>query len=156
MSYKSLQKRAKKTECREEARDVIQKDGTTKRVHKYKRKKRFGKSLNSRAPAMFLSILEKKALALGGSFVKVDTKSYKASQYDHVTDSYVKVPLSQREKIVGGHPVQRLSDRNRNDTYDRPDRAGCMEGFEVFLDMQDRLVRDMKSRGLSMKQCFGF
>lgn len=161
MSYKSLQKRSKKTERQERASDVAQKDGTTKSIHKYKRKKRFGKSLNNRAPAMFLSILEKKALTLGGSFVKVDTRSYKASQYDHTTDSYGKIPLSQRSKKIGGREVQRdlysaFLICNSNDTYDHPDRARCIDSFETFLDMQDRLLADMKSRQVSMKQCFGF
>lgn len=161
MSYRSLQKRAKNTARQEKASDVAQKDGTTKKVYKYKRKKRFGKSLNNRAPAMFLSILEKKALTLGGTFVKVDTRVYKASQYDHTTDRYVKAPLSQRSKIIGGHEVQRdlysaFLIRNSNDTYDRPDRLKCIEGFETFLDMQDRLLADMKRRQMSMKQCFGF
>lgn len=161
MSYKSLRKRAKKTERQDEASDVVRKDGTTKKVHKYKRRKRFGKSLNNRAPAMFLSILGQKALALGGSFVKVDTRSYKASQYDHTTDSYGKVPLSQRSKVIGGREVQRdlysaFLLRNSNDTYDRPDRVRRTDSFETFLDMQDRLLADMKSRRASMKQCFGF
>ena len=121
--YKSLQKKAKKTERQEKASDIARKDGTTKKVYKYKRKKRFGKSLNSRSPALFLSLLEHKALALGGSFEKVKTRSYKASQYDHTTGRYVKIPLSQRGKVVGGHEVQRdlysaFLIRNSNDTYD--------------------------------------
>lgn len=161
MSYKSLQKRAKKTERQEKVSDIAQKDGTTKSIHKYKRKKRFGKSLNNRAPAMFLSILEKKALTLGGSFVKVDIRSYKASQYDHTTDSYGKVPLSQRSKVIRGHEVQRdlysaFLIRNSNDAFDHPDRVRCIDSFETFLDMQDKLLADMKSRQVSMKQCFGF
>ncbi len=161
MSYKALQKRSKKTERQEKASDVTQKDGTTKKVYKYKRKKRFGKSLNSRSPALFLSFLEQKALLCGGSFVKVKTKSYKASQYDHTTDSYVKVPLSQRSKAIGGHDVQRdlysaFLIRNSNETYDHPDRARCIRDFDGFLDMQSRLLADMKSRQMSMKQCFGF
>lgn len=161
MSYKALQKKAKKTERQENASDIAQKDGTTKKVCKYKRKKRFGKSLNSRSPALFLSLLEQKALQCGGSFEKVKTKSYKASQYDHTTDNYVKVPLSQRSKVVGGHEVQRdlysaFLIRNSNDNYDHPDRARCIRDFDVFIDMQDRLLADMKGRQVSMKQCFGF
>lgn len=161
MPYKGLQRRAKKTERQEKASDIRQKDGTTKKVRKYKRKKRFGKSLNNRAPALFLSILERKALLRGGSFAKVDTKAYRASQYDHTTDSYVKIPLSQRDKQIGDHEVQRdlysaFLIRNSNDTYDHPDRVRCIDSFEIFLDMQDRLLSDMKRRQVSMKQCFGF
>jgi len=161
MSYKALQKRAKKTERQEKVSDIAQKDGTIKKVRKYRRKKRFGKSLNNRAPALFLSILEQKAARHGGTFVKVDTKSYKASQYDHAADNYDKVPLSQRSKMIEGHEVQRdlysaFLIRNSNNTYDHPDRVKCIDNFDIFLDMQYRLLADMKQRGLSMKQCFGF
>lgn len=110
---------------------------------------------------MFLSILGKKTLLCGGTFVTVDTKAYKASQYDHAADSYEKVPLSQRSKVIGGHKVQRdlysaFLLRNSNDTYDCPDRMRCTDSFETFLDMQDSLLADMKCRQISMKQCFGF
>ena len=161
MSYKALQKRAKRTERQDKVSDVEQKDGTAKKVRKYKRKKRFGKSLNNRAPALFLSILEQKSTRHGGTFVKVDTKSYKASQYDHAADTYNKAPLSQRSKMIGGHEVQRdlysaFLIRNSNDTYNHPDRLKCIGNFDIFLDMQYRLLADMKRSGLSMKQCFGF
>lgn len=149
MSYKALQKKAKKTERQDTISDVAQKDGTVKKIRKYKRKKRFGKSLNNRAPALFLSILEQKAVRCGGTFVRTDTKSYKASQYDHTADSYEKIPLSQRSKIIGGHEVQRdlysaFLIRNSNDTYDHPDRLRCIDRFDSFLDLQDRLLADMK------------
>lgn len=47
MSYKTLQKKDKRTEFQEKVSDMVQKDGTMKRTHKYKRKKRFGKSSNN-------------------------------------------------------------------------------------------------------------
>ena len=86
---------------------------------------------------MFLSILGKKTLLCGGTFVTVDTKAYKASQYDHAADSYEKVPLSQRSKVIGGHKVQRdlysaFLLRNSNDTYDCPDRMRCTDSFETL------------------------
>lgn len=41
--------------------------------------------------------------------------------------------------------------RNSNDAYDHPDRVRCIDSFETFLDMQDRLLADMKIRQVSMK-----
>ena len=70
-------------------------------IQKYKQKKRFGRSINRRAPARFLLELKRKAEAVGGVYAEVDTKEFKASQYNHVTDAYEKIPLSQREKEIG-------------------------------------------------------
>ncbi|MCD7809613.1 MAG: hypothetical protein LUH02_09735, partial [Erysipelotrichaceae bacterium] len=36
--------RGKKTERKEEAQEIVQKDGTVKMVHKFKKKRRFGSS----------------------------------------------------------------------------------------------------------------
>ncbi len=42
--------------------------------------------------------LKRKVEAAGGVYAEVDTKEFKASQYNHVTDTYEKIPLSQRRK----------------------------------------------------------
>lgn len=82
MNFKALQKRNKKTEKN--------KNG------KYKRKKRFGKSLANKAPAMFLTILKHKLKARGGIYIEVNTREVKASQYNHLNKQYNKKKLSQR------------------------------------------------------------
>lgn len=68
MNYKGLQKRAKETQVDEKGR--------------YKKKKRFGKSLANKAPAMFVTILKTKAEQHGGEVYEVDIMSYRASQCD--------------------------------------------------------------------------
>ena len=68
MNYKALQKRSKETKINQK----------TDRAHT---KKRFGKSLSRCAPAMFISILSKKANRYGGSVIKVSTFETKASVY---------------------------------------------------------------------------
>ena len=55
MDYTALAKRSSKTECRDKSTDIIQKDGTVKAVNKFKRKKRFGRSISRRSPSRFLS-----------------------------------------------------------------------------------------------------
>ena len=141
--------------------EVKQKDGTVKVIQKYKRKKRFGRSINRRAPARFLLELKRKAEAVGGVYAEVDTKEFKASQYNHVTDTYEKIPLSQREKEIGKRKVQRdlysaFLIRNADLDFKHPDREKCEYEFEYFADMQEQLILKMKESGLSMRQCFGF
>lgn len=161
MQYSALQKRARETRREGKLSEVKAKDGTMKQVYKYRRKKRFGHSINRRAPAAFLKELERKALAAGGTYEEVDTKSFKASQYDHTTDTCRKVSLKEREKMVGGRKVQRdlysaFLVRNADAARKHPDRGKCNRKFEKFADMQDALIRKMKADGVSMKQCFGF
>ena len=141
--------------------EVKQKDGTVKVIQKYKRKKRFGRSINRRAPARFLLELKRKAEAVGGVYAEVDTKEFKASQYNHVTDTYEKIPLSQREKEIGNRKVQRdlysaFLIRNADLDFKHPDREKCEYEFECFANLQDQLILKMKESGLSMRQCFGF
>ena len=83
------------------------------------------------------------------------------SQYNHVTDTYEKIPLSQREKEIGKRKVQRdlysaFLIRNADLDFKHPDREKCEYEFEYFADMQDQLILKMKESGLSMRQCFGF
>lgn len=161
MSFKGLQKKSAKTERQEKLSDVKNKDGTVRRVHKYKRKKRFGHSLNNRAPAELIAILTRKAEMYGGGVYKVRTKDFKASQYDHTTGECVKHKLVDRIKQIGGHTVQRdlysaFLLRNSNTGLTAPDRDKCIYGFDDFLKMQDGLIDDMKQKNISMKWCFGF
>ena len=141
--------------------EVKQKDGTVKVIQKYKRKKRFGRSINRRAPARFLLELERKLEAVGGVYAEVDTKEFKASQYNHVTDIYEKIPLTQREKEIGKRKVQRdlysaFLIRNADLDFKYPDREKCEYEFEHFANLQDQLILKMKESGLSMRQCVGF
>lgn len=76
MNYRGLQRRAKETK----------KDASGR----YMRKKRFGKSLANKAPAMFVSILKQKMLQYGGNVEEVDKWTFKASQFDHLSKKYIK------------------------------------------------------------------
>ena len=82
MSFKALQKRKKETEKNDKG--------------KYKRKKRFGKTIANKAPASFVSIYKTRVENAGGTFLFVNTTKFKASQYDHTTKETVKKRLSQR------------------------------------------------------------
>jgi len=63
--------------------------------------KRYGRSVKRRAPAMFMNLLKRKAESAGGEFRELDTQKLKLSQYDHLTGSYEKKPLSCRWHSLG-------------------------------------------------------
>ena len=161
MSFKALQRKAKMTKKSDTPTTIIDKNGTSKQVFKYKKRKRFCRSMNNRAPARFISILIRKAIQYGGAVHKVDTKSFKASQYDHLQDNYVKHSLSERDKYIGGVKVQRALYsafllKNSNGTFDHPDRDKCILGFPKFITLQNELIENLIQYHISMKHCFGF
>ena len=104
---KKLQKRSKNTE-RQDKPSVIQKsDGTEQLVYKYKRKKRFGKSIKNRCPGYFQAQAKAKFERTGGVYIEVPA-TYRASQYDHTCNKYIKKVLSQRMyELADGTRVQR-------------------------------------------------
>ena len=161
MNFKALQRRAKETKRQEQVSEVKKKDGSVVQVQKFKKKKRFGKSLNRRAPSLFLSELKRKVMAMGGSYEEVKTETFKASQYNHSTGECKKVSLATRMKVIDGQEVQRdlysaFLIRNADLSLEYPDRERCMYEFEHFVEMQRELIESMKRSGISMKQCFGF
>lgn len=162
MEFSSLQKRSKQpVEKSDRKVTVTKKDGSTHTVRKNKRKKRFGKSLNSRAPAGFLSILERKCLQYGGSYTENNTRTYKASQYDHTTGECTRTGLSDRWKTIGGHTVQRdlyssFLHGHPNKDHTAPDRDSCRKDFDRFLELHDQCISNMKADGISYPACFGF
>lgn len=78
---KRLQKRAKET--------------TKDKNGKINRKKRFGKSIGRRCPGGYQATLKQKFNNTGGIYREV-SNNYKASQYDHTIDDYIKKKLSER------------------------------------------------------------
>ncbi len=131
MDYRALAKRAKKQNPKE-----------MKPGERFKRRKRFGKSVANKAPATFLGILEKKVTAQGGQLLYVDTWKARASQYNHVDQTYRKKKLSERMTTLSdGTRVQRdlysgFLLRNSNDTLDGFNQTLCEETFKQFLVMQ--------------------
>ncbi|EGN65977.1 hypothetical protein HMPREF0401_01990 [Fusobacterium animalis 11_3_2] len=94
MSFKGLQRRSKKTEMSE-------------KTGKFKKKKRFGKSLSNRAPALLIEIINRKLEYIGKNIIKIDTFKVKASQLNHSTNEYEKKSLSKRWVEISGNKIQR-------------------------------------------------
>ena len=147
MNYKGLQKKSSKTERQDKESVVTDKTGRKRSIRKFKRRKRFGGSILKHAPSGFLSTIKRKVTATCGIVIDVSASKLKASQYNHTSDTYEKVSLSDREKIIDGHIVQRdcyssfvvfyATDENE------PGREGCLNGFTKFLICQDKLIKEM-------------
>ena len=74
---------------------------------KFNRKKRFGKSIKNRCTSGFQTTVQKKFKVTGGTYIEVPN-NYRASQYDHTADDYLKKKLSDRlYKLRNGTEVQR-------------------------------------------------
>ncbi|MGN0297977.1 MAG: hypothetical protein ACI4C1_02140 [Lachnospiraceae bacterium] len=82
MNFAGLQKRAKHTEKNEKG--------------KFKKKKRFGKSLANKAPSMLLSMINRKLGYYGEKLIEINTFEARVSQFNHFDESYKKKKLSQR------------------------------------------------------------
>lgn len=149
MNYKALQKRSKETKI----------NSKTGRAHT---KKRFGKSLSRCAPAMFISILGKKANRYGGSVIKVSTFETKASQFDHTDESYTKKKLSERmARLRNGDIVQRdLYSAFLLEHIDTESLQYNMEtlnsAFPAFLEMHENTKRRLQAVGSSLPASIGF
>ena len=146
MNFKGLQKRSKKTEKN--------KDG------KYKRKKRFGKSIGTRAPSKFLSILKRKLGYTGGTYQEVNTRTFKASQYDHTSDTYRKKKLSRRHNTINGEWVQRdlysaFLLMNSDDTLEHTDRNRCFQNYSKFKIMHDQCMTEILQSEKHIPSSFG-
>ena len=83
------------------------KETTKNSKGKFNKKKRFGKSIRNRCPSGFQTTVEKKFKVTGGTYIEVPN-NYRASQYDHTADDYIKKKLSDRMyKLYDGTKVQR-------------------------------------------------
>ena len=142
MSFKGLQKRAKKT--------------TFNAKGKINRKKRFGKSLANKAPALFLTILDNKLRHQGTELHRIKTAEVKASQYNHVEDTYEKKELSERWSIIGKDRIQRdlyssFLIMNVNPDLNSINRSLCVETYERFKALHDQEIARLRALTTSRK-----
>lgn len=132
MNYKALAKKSKKTEISE-------------KTGKFKKKKRFGKSIGIHAPAQLVSIISMKLSYEGRQLVEVENKAIKASQFNHFTGECVPTKLNERWKTLTDNVnVQRdLYSAFILSNVDNPneiDIQSCLENFEKFKNQHDILM----------------
>ena len=137
MQFNGLQHRAKKT--------------TKNRNGRYNSKKRFGKTIGERAPAMLLSIIDRKLKYYGLELKKVDTIKVKASQYNPLDESFHRKDLKDRMiELAPGIIVQRdmLSAyilEHTNSDLESINRTLCRGDFDRFLDLQNKEIQRLKA-----------
>ena len=139
MNYKGLQARSKKTEKNEKG--------------KFKKKKRFGKSLANKAPAMFLTILKNKIEQKGGQYKEINTWKVKASQYNHLNHKYNKKKLSQRWKYFKykNEDIKIQRDlysafliMNVNNDLKSINNEECESKFDKFIEMHNKEINRLE------------
>ena len=139
---KMLMKRAKQTTVNE-------------KTGKINKKKRFGKSIRNRCPGYFQVKVQQLFESTGGAYIEVPN-NYRASQYDHTTDDYIKKSLSQRMfNLTDGTEVQR-------DWYSsfllycydfatqNIDKEKCNNEFGRFLDKEKALISWIKANKIKV------
>ena len=137
MNFKGLQKRAKETTVNE-------------KTGKINRKKRFGKSLSNKAPSMLITIIDNKLQYFGLNIKKIDTYKVKASQFEHLTETYVKKPLSERWNKFEQGNIQRdmysaFLIMNTKDNLKEIDVARANETFENFFKLHNNEIDRIKN-----------
>ncbi len=150
MNFNDLAKRSKKTERSDKITNI-----NGKEVKKFKKKKRYGKSINDRSPGLFMTILEQKANRYNVTFEKIDTTKVKASQYEHDKDTYVKHKLSERTKIIDKSLVQRdlysaYIIKNVED-LNKINKSKCKKDFKKFIKNQEQEFKRIKDLNIKNK-----
>lgn len=137
MEWPSLTHRAKKTEISE-------------KTGRYKRKKRFGKSVGNKAPASLITMLDLKLRSRGFEGVIRVPTSVKASQYNHMTDDYHKKELSERwNHMPDGNRIQRdlysaFLLQHMNEEVSGFDKDTLKRDYQQFVFLHDQCIEALK------------
>ena len=135
MNFFGLQRLAKNTEKNDKG--------------KFKKKKRFGKSLANKAPSMLLTIIDRKLNYFGEELIEINTFEAKASQFNHFDGTYTKKLLSQRWNDFDGIKIQRdmysaFLIMNITDDLKSFDIDKCNERFNNFYKLHNLEVDRLK------------
>lgn len=89
----------------------------------------------------------------------VDKYNYKASQYNHLTDEYIKPLLSERTKTIGENIIQRdlysaYLLLNHNEDLKEINRKKCIDNFNTFLINHNELISTLKQSWLTYPKSF--
>lgn len=140
---KNAAKLAKKAK---ESKVIVKPDGTKRNT----RRKRFGKSIHYRCPGFLQADLEKKFPT--GHYIEVPA-GYRASQYDHTAEEYIKKELSDRVfELFDGTPVQRDMYSSYllscpEESFEHIDLKKCKENFDGFLENMRSTIKEIVDEG---------
>lgn len=94
MQWLALARKAKKTEKSE-------------KTGKFKKKKRFGKSIANHAPSKLIEIMNTKLKYIDKEITKVDCFKTSATKFNHNTGELMEITLKDRYVTIDGHTIQR-------------------------------------------------
>ena len=117
-----------------------------------KRKKRFGRSIKNRCPGYLQAKAKQLFESTGGMYVEVPIL-YRASQYDHTSDSYIPKKLSQRMyHLTDGTKVQRDWYSSYllyciNKTYTQINKLKCRSNFATMYQKEKNMIEEIIRSG---------
>ena len=175
MNFKSLHKRAKDKPNKSEKENInnnyqdkvtiiTNKKGITKKVHKRRKKKRYGKTLQNKSPGAMVVTLKNKCEFYNIPLIEISPTTYKGSQYNHLLDEYIKKDLKDRwnnffynEKLI---KIQRdlysaFLYQNPQETFLKPDRQLCNTKFDNFIQMHNECIENLMKNNPKPLSCFG-
>lgn len=152
MQWSALAKKSKKTE-------ISDKTG------KYKKKKRFGKTIANHAPSTLISIINTKLGYIDKQVNKVDCFKTCATKFNHVTGEFMDTDLNTRFVNINGNEIQRDLHSAFNlkyiiiskDKYDY-DINTMNENFDSFILKHNELLDSLKNQkqlGHKFPSCMG-
>ena len=125
--------------------EVQQSDGSMTTEHH----KNQGAIIEKYAPSDFVEMLNHRLEIMEGTLIKIDTYSVKASQYNHIDNTYTKKELTERWNIINGKSIQRdlysaflIMHVKKNKKV--IDRKQCIADYDQFLKLHDAVIAELK------------
>ena len=134
--------------------DLISEDMDFKEIKQSKEYRSLWKIIQFCTPWLLKSKIEENV-----ELTFVDKYNYRASQYNHETNEYIKPLLSERTKKIWENIIQRdlysaylLLDHKED--LKEIDREKCIENFNTFLENHNQLISELKENWLTYPQSF--
>ena len=134
--------------------DLISEEMDFKEIRKSKEYRSLWKIIQFCTPWLLKSKLEENV-----ELKYVDKYNYRASQYNHLTNEYIKPLLSERVKKIWENSIQRdlysaYLLLNHTEDLKEIDRKKCIEHFNTFLVNHNELISTLKQSWLTYPQSF--
>ena len=108
-----------------------------------------GAIIEKYAPSDFVEMLNHKLEVFDGKLIKIDTYEVKASQYNHIDNTYTKKELTERWNIINNKLIQRdlysafliMHVKKNKKTIDRKQ---CVANYDQFVKLHDAVIEELK------------
>lgn len=116
-------------------------------------KKRFGKAIANGSPGMLLEKIKQKLSYIDKKVIEYNTNKIKASQYNHITDSYIKKKLKLRLYEINNIILQRdmysaFISKHVNDDLETINKEAMKNEFDNYLKLQNESINKLKNTSL--------